>query len=132
MSVPNYPEPRDCSSHGLLGRLYAQSLERERRLLFGSEARLQLRALTPTGETLIAELRTAWSATPIVTKETNNEEWALEILQAANLEWARIRSGGLVVIVAHEDTKRFKIIQVEQDLSVGHVWRLTLTPTGER
>lgn len=127
-----YPEARDCSSHGLLTKLYASQLERERRLHFGSDARCKLLTVTPNGETTIAELAQSWCAYPQNLVAANSEVWTLEILAAVQMEWARIRSGGVVEICNHEDKKRFKITQVEQDLTTGHVWRITLEPTGER
>lgn len=122
----------DCSPHTLLGRLYANTLERERRLHFSSDAVLQLFAVTPAGETLLAELRESWSAYPTLTGSANNEEWVLEILESAELPWQKLRAGCIAVFEVHAQRKRCKITQVEQDLSAGHVWRLTLIPTGER
>lgn len=130
--MTSFPEARDCSQHGLLTRLYSQQLERERRLHFGTDARCQLLTVTPHGEALIAELVQSWGAYPIPIQADNQEQWTLEILAAVQIDWALIRNGGVVAICNHEATKRFKITQVEQDLSVGHVWRLTIEPTGER
>jgi len=121
-----------CSPHEMLGRLYANTLERERRLHFSPDAVLQLFAVTPAGETLLAELSESWSAYPMLTGSANSEEWMLEILENANLPWQKLRAGCLAVLEAHGQRKRCKISQVEQDLSAGHVWRLTLIPTGER
>jgi hypothetical protein len=116
----------------MLGRLYANTLERERRLHFSQDAVLRLFTVTPAGETLLAELRENWSAYPMLTGPANNEEWSLEILESANLAWQKLRTGCVAVLEVHAQRKRFKITQVEQDLSAGHVWRLTLIPTGER
>lgn len=127
-----YPEARDCSAHGLLTKLYAKQLERERRLHFGCDARCKLLTITPNGETLLAELVQSWAAYPTNSVADNDEQWTLEILAAVQMDWSRIRSGGVVEICNHEAKRRFKITQVEQDLTTGHVWRITIEPTGER
>jgi hypothetical protein len=125
-----------CSSFAdaLGGSLYRNAVERERALLFGAGATVELFTVDPfMGEQTTLTLASCWSARRIPTIESGAEEaWRLEIVGDV-IAWAELREVATVRIRAARtgEAQHYKVVQVENAMKPGRVYALRLIAIGQ-
>jgi hypothetical protein len=106
-----------------MGQLYARDIHRERVSVFGTDATLKFFKVLPGARTQIGlTLTTKWTA------QQFEDQWRVDVLEADTLPWASIRNGAEVEIGTHLGTQKFRVMHVQQPLTVGHAWVVRLEP----
>lgn len=76
---------------GLAAWLYPQTIERERRVIFGDDATCTLIEVSPSAEDVVHVLTTGWMARRIPTIESGGDEyWRLELV-ADEVDWNTLK-----------------------------------------
>ena len=113
---------RTSSFHAKLCRLYARDIEREREVLFGADAELQLYKVTPAdGRVLLGSpLLDGWTA------QIFSDHWRVEVLEPDTASWETIRPAAEAQVTTHLGVQKFRVMQVQQPMVAGHAWVLRL------
>jgi hypothetical protein len=125
--IPGPPPPVSSFHNALATQLYPAMINRERLLMFGDGAELQIYSFSGNaGEIQIKMLETDWSARRIPTIESGSiEDWRVEIVDR-EISWATIKSISTVRIwnSLTNELNHLKVIQTENAMKPGHVYLL--------
>ncbi len=114
-----------------LGILYCETLDRERKATYGSEAILRL-VLFENREYVIKQtLTTAWLVRRDGHDKHAAEKWALELSAKSGVDLDWLNAAVVFDVVAGENVFRFKKAENSKPLEAGLVYLIKLQPTGE-
>jgi DNA-binding transcriptional regulator YdaS (Cro superfamily) len=119
--------PEGSFNLALANFLYPNLVNRERIVLFGEDATLELFSVTPSeGEQLMAILETDWTARRIPTIESGAvEQWRVEIT-SSDVTWEQLLKIATVRIESTMtgEAQHYRVVQVENAMKPGHVYHL--------
>ena len=117
------------SFHASLGNwLYPQTIDRERRVLFGEYSVCELYSLSPAGgEESIAQLNNFWVARRIPTIESGAiEQWRLELANEL-VDWEMLATVSTVRLYPDTgEVQHYRVMQTENAMKPGHVYHLRI------